>query len=180
MKKANWLGCGALVAMMLTGGRAAADEARAAEAPKAVVRSDAPARIGGHLGVATPYLSVSDKTEVLGKQSFFTILNPVGLTFHLGDKWALDLEMVIASSVLRKETTKLIIDPGIIYKGLPVALGLRVAHQVGDRPNVGVIPLVNKGFPIGGVTWFVEAAFPTFVKEGQVTFNAVAHTGLAF
>ena len=31
-------------------------------------------KLGGHLGVATPYLKVSKQTSVLGREGFFTIV----------------------------------------------------------------------------------------------------------
>jgi len=142
--------------------------------------ADEPTRVGGHLGVATPYLAVSKDTSVIGKDRFLTILNPIGLTVHTSKDWALDFEFVVATSVLKKSPTSLIVDPGIIYKALPVALGLRAAYQVGEAGNFGLIPLVNKGFKVAGVTWFIEAAFPTFAGKNGVVCNAVAHTGVAF
>jgi hypothetical protein len=173
----------ALIAFSLIySGAAQAEESTAepAEAPPPAP-TPAPSRIGGHLGVATPYASFSkNDTNFIGQDQFLKILTPIGLTVHTSDKWALDFEFVVATSVLKNEPTGLIVDPGIIYKGLPVALGMRAAYEVGVAPNVGAIPLVNKGFKVGGVTWFIEAAFPTFLKSDVVTFNAVAHTGVAF
>lgn len=168
--------CAASLALT-SAARAADERPEPAEAPPPKAEA---AHVGGHLGVATPYVAVSKQTHVIGSEQFLTILNPIGVTVHTSDAWALDFEIVVATSVLKKEPTGLIIDPGVIYKALPVALGLRVAYQVGEAGNVGAIPLVNKGFNLGTVTWFIEAAFPTFVKQGEVTFNAVAHTGVAF
>ena len=137
-------------------------------------------RVGGHIGVAVPYLNVSSDTKLIGQRKFLTIANPIGITGKLSDKWAVDFEVIIANSVLTSSVTQLTVDPGIIYNWGPVATGMRVAYAVGDKANVGVIPLVNKGFPVGSVTWFVEAAFPTNVKDGEVAFNAVLHTGFGF
>ena len=123
--------------MALTSQARAADERpEPAEAP--LPKTEA-AHVGGHLGVATPYVAISKQTHVIGSEQFLTILNPIGVTVHTS-----------------------------------------VAYQVGEAGNIGAIPLVNKGFALGNITWFIEAAFPTFVKQGEVTFNAVAHTGVAF
>jgi hypothetical protein len=73
------------------------------------------------------------------------------------------------------------VDPGVVYDWGGLATGLRVAFQINAPANVGLIALVNKGLvPIGKATWFVEAAFPTFYSQRQVTFNAVLHTGVGF
>lgn len=37
------------------------------------------------------------------------------------------------------------IDPGVIYVGRPMALGLRIKWDVGTNVNVGLIPLIHKG-----------------------------------
>jgi hypothetical protein len=78
-------------------------------------------------------------------------------------------------------TTGLVVDPGVVYDTGPLAIGLRVAWKINQLRNVGLIPLFNRGLVhAGGVTWFVEAAFPTFVQHGGVEFNAVLHTGVGF
>jgi hypothetical protein len=67
----------------------------------------------------------------------------------------------------------------VVYDTGPVALGLRVAWKINARGNVGLIPLINRGLVHGGgVTWFVEAAFPTFFSAENAEFNVVLHTGI--
>lgn len=62
-----------------------------------------------------------------------------------------------------------------------VATGLRVAWQIGEQKNIGLIPLVNRALiHMGPSTWFVEAAFPTFYMDDKVAFNVVLHTGVGF
>lgn len=190
MKRTTRIGVVALVlgASLFWSGSSWAEVAEAAgggptvAVPSGPVLAPAPpfTSVGGHVGVATPYLSLGNTTEVIGKDKFLTILMPIGITVHLGKAWALDFEMIIATSALRKETTGLIIDPGVIYNLGPVALGLRVAYQIGQAPNIGTIPLVHKGFKIGNFEWFIEAAFPLFVKSSDVSFAGVAHTGISF
>src|SRR5260370_67642 len=83
------------------------------------------------------------------------------------DRWAVDVELIVSRSILQKAPTSRGIDPGLVYNWGPVATGLRVAYQVGEMPNLGAIPLIHKGFDVGFGNWFVEAAFPTFIKQGD-------------
>jgi hypothetical protein len=85
--------------------------------------------------------------------------------------------------------TSIVVDPGLIYDWGPVATGLRVAWAVEQNANIGLIPLVHLPIVKGdAATWFVEAAFPTFLRhvdaanttDGKVQFNAVLHTGVGF
>lgn len=147
--------------------------ARAQEAPP-------PARtVGGHIGIATPLLTVSKETTTIADN--FTLLDPIGIGFGIAPHWNLDFEMVVATPVHPTGTTGLVVDPGVVYDWGVVATGLRVAFQIDAPANVGLIPLVNKGLvPLGRGTWFVEAAFPTFYSQHQLTFNAVLHTGVGF
>jgi hypothetical protein len=149
----------------------------------------APARaIGAHVGVATPLVTVSKSTTTIGDQ--FTVLNPIGLGFKLTEQLAIDFEFVIGTPVHPMTgTTSIVVDPGLVYNWGSFATGLRVAWAVQQSANIGLIPLLN--VPIvhaGPVTWFVEAAFPTFLRhvdaanttDGKLAFNAVLHTGVGF
>lgn len=173
-------------AIVLMGSRAsAADYSESVPPPPERDRAPSQAsptwpRIGGHLGVAVPYLQVSKKTSLIGQNDFFTIATPVGLSIHASEKWTIDFEFIVTNSILKKEATGLIVDPGAVYHWGPINTGLRLAIQTGATTNVGVIPLVNKGFALPFGTWFVEAAFPTFVQDRTVTFNAVIHSGIGF
>ena len=42
----------------------------------------------------------------------------------------------------------LVVDPGLVYTPGPVNLGLRVATRLTDLANVGLVPIINKGFKI--------------------------------
>lgn len=139
-----------------------------------------PARkIGGHVGVATPLLTISKETTTIADN--FTLLDPIGIGFSIAPHWNLDFETVVATPLHPTGTTGLVVDPGVVYDWGALATGLRIAFQINAPANVGLIPLVNKGLvPIGDATWFVEAAFPTFYSEHQLTFNAVLHTGVGF
>ena len=136
-------------------------------------------KVGGHVGIATPLVTVADETTTIADA--FTILNPIGIGFKVADRLAVDFEVVVASPIDPHGTTGLVVDPGVVYDAGPVALGLRLAFQIGAPANVGLIPLVNKGLvDLGGATWFAEAAFPTFYSEKDVAFNVVLHTGIGF
>lgn len=135
--------------------------------------------VGGHIGIATPLVTVASDTKTIGDQ--FTILNPIGIGFHVSDDWIVDFEMVVANPINPSGTTGLVVDPGIIHSFGRVAVGLRLAFQTNHDTNVGGIPLLNVGLvDLGGATWFVEAAFPTFYSDKKGEFNAVLHTGIGF
>jgi hypothetical protein len=147
-----------------------------------------PRQIGAHVGVATPFLTVSKSTTTIGDQ--FTVLNPIGLGFKLTPELAVDFEFVIGTPVRPiSGTTSIVVDPGVIYNWGPVATGLRIAWAVQQSANIGLIPLVNLPLVKGeSATWFVEAAFPTFLRhvdaanttDGKLAFNVVLHTGVGF
>jgi hypothetical protein len=93
-----------------------------------------------------------------------------------------DFEVIAASQVKPWGPTGLTIDPGVVYTGAPVALGLRAKFDLSSDANFGLIPLVHKGIvDLGEANWFVEAAFPITAKHGSgYSLGAVAHTGFAF
>ncbi len=154
-----------------------------------------PTGIGGHVGVATPFVTISKKTTSISDQ--FTLLTPIGVTVKPGGKLVVDFEMVVATAVSPPGRTGLVVDPGVVYDWGGVATGLRVAFETNANTNIGLIPLVNVGLAdLGGATWFVEGAFPTFIRSvlddptatmpaptthhAQVELNLVLHTGIGF
>jgi len=149
-------------------------------APTAVCRTaKAETEIEGHVGIATPLVTVAKKTTSIGDQ--FTILDPIGIGFKPCPKLVIDFETVVATAVHPGGNTGLVVDPGVVYDTGPLAVGLRVAWKINQRGNVGLIPLFNRGLVHADrVTWFVEAAFPTFFSDDGVEFNAVLHTGVGF
>jgi hypothetical protein len=154
--------------------------------PTAPPAPNAPRSIGGHVGVASPLVTVAKETTTISDQ--FTILNPIGLGFKLSEHLVMDFEFVIATDVHPAKMTHVIVDPGVVYNWGKFATGLRVAWQIQENANFGLIPLLNVPLvDLGGATWFVEAAFPTFIRHtdpandnGNVAFNAVLHTGVGF
>ena len=153
--------------------RAHAQDASATPPPVvAAAPTPAPAtgpRMVGGKGTQTP----SDQ---------LTIAVPIGVSVHVAPLWVVDFEVVVASDVKPWGSTGLTIDPGLIYVGEPVALGLRAKFDVSANANFGLIPLIHKGIvDIGEANWFVEAAFPITATRGDgYALAAVAHTGFAF
>ena len=135
-----------------------------------------------------PYLDIDLKYFDLGVESRdrtsdqITIAVPIGVSVHVAPARVVDFEVVVASDVKPWGGTGLTIDPGLIYVGGPVALGLRAKFDVSANANFGLIPLVHKGLlDVGEANWFVEAAFPiTAARDQGYALAAVAHTGFAF
>lgn len=134
-------------------------------------------RLGGHVGVATPFVTLSKNTTTIADQ--FTLLHPIGISVKF-DKVTVDFETVVVNPIEPGGQVSMVIDPGVVYNFGPVAAGLRLAWQQAQS-NFGLIPLVNKGITnIGETTWFVEAAFPTFYDDNGVALNMVLHSGIGF
>ena len=142
-----------------------------------------PRMVGGHVGAAVPVVSFHSvgKTTMTPSDQF-TIAVPIGVSVHVAPVWVVDFEVVVASDVKPWGGTGLTIDPGVVYVGAPVALGLRAKFDVSENANFGLIPLIHKGIvDIGEANWFVEAAFPiTAARDHGYALAAVAHTGFAF
>lgn len=160
-------------------------------APVASPETNSP-RLGGHLGIAVPIFTMSDRTTTIGKD-FVTVGIAPGITARLSDKVAIDYEFVAYTTVDRRGTlTALVVDPGIVYDLGPVVVGLRTAIRVTDRANFGLIPIINKGFKLGTVAWFVELDLPVFFNERKpeppatgdaktyTAFTAQLQTGIGF
>ncbi len=142
-----------------------------------------PRMVGGHVGAAVPVVSFNSQGQTTRTPSDqFTVAVPIGVSVHVAPEWVVDFEVVVASQVSPWGNTGLTIDPGIVYVGAPVALGLRAKFDVSDDANFGLIPLVHKGIvDIGQANWFVEAAFPMTATRGSgYQLAAVAHTGFSF
>ncbi len=141
------------------------------------------ARVGGHIGVAAPLVTVtSDDTTNIADNT--VIVNPIGVTVKLTERLAVDFETQVVSPVDPRGDTGFVVAPGVVYNAGPAALGLRLAFVTGAPANVGLIPLINRGIVnLGAATWFIEAAFPTFLHsdpDPDVTFDVVLHTGIGF
>jgi hypothetical protein len=187
--RSSLLATAAVVLATALPARADTQDSAAAVPPPVVASTPTPpppsdARmVGGHVGAAVPVVSfhsVGKTTQTPSDQ--FTIAVPIGVSVHVSPAWVVDFEVVVASDVKPWGGTGLTIDPGVVYVGLPVALGLRTKFDVSAPANFGLIPLIHKGIvDVGYANWFVEAAFPiTAMRDAGYSLAAVAHTGFAF
>ena len=142
--------------------------------------------VGGHVGVATSFVTVSTTTQTISDR--FPLIVPIGIGINVSERVVIDFETQVALPIHPAGATTFNVDPGIIYNFGPVAAGLRVLFPIGASPaTVGLIPLINKGFAdLGFGTWFIEAAFPVQYHgsgpgtDSRVTLDLVLHTGIGF
>jgi hypothetical protein len=137
--------------------------------------------VGVHVGAAVPLFQVAPQVKTVGSD-FFSVAAPIGFGVHLTDRLVFDLETVVGTPIRPTGgTTSLTVDPGVVYNWGPFATGARIAFDIGSKPNVGMIALINKGFPVNDkLTWFIEGAFPMSIQDGQASMKTVLHTGFAF
>jgi hypothetical protein len=143
-------------------------------------------RIGGHIGIVFPLVThVNGDTVTIGDD--FKVGFPMGITIKKSDTLAFDLEIVPGLDPRENSAigVPLTIHPGIL-KGLGhgLTLGGRVAFDI-NGASWGFTPLLNKGFPAGSVTYFVEAVVPIrFVDDlfggTHTAIGFGVHTGVAF
>ena len=121
-------------------------------------------RIGGHFGTVIPIVSRAG-----------------GSTTTIGDQF--DLEFVPV--VTRNRFASLTLHPGVI-RALPnsFAGGVRMAFDVRES-SWGFTPLLNRGFPVGRMTYFVEGVVPVRFQEnatgrGQTSVGFAMHLGVGF
>ena len=134
---------------------------------------------GGHVGVALPLVTFSKETTNFVDDT--VIATPFGISVHLNESLTVDFETVVFTPAVRGATTSLMVDPGLIYHAGPVNLGLRVAFQIAQPSNIGLIPLVNVPLvKTEHATWFVEGAFPIFYMSKRASLTCVIHTGFGF
>ncbi len=145
-------------------------------------------RVGGHVGITVPIVMIGGAaTQVIGKD-YFDLGPAFGVTIKLSEKFAFDFENVITEPLAKsnnipasKQPVSYIIDPGVVYDFGVIAIGGRVGFNILAPENVGLIPIVNKGFPINDrIAFFVEADFPIFFQPGGTVFTPVFHFGLGF
>lgn len=144
-------------------------------------------RPGGHVGVALPIATLGEDTTVIGSDFFNLGITP-GVTVHLGDGWAVDLEFIAFNRFMDlPQPTTFVVDPGLVRKFEGFALGGRVATEVGAATNLGLVPIVvvpvTKLRP--GVSYFVELDLPLFLRadaQGNLdpSLTILFQTGAAF
>lgn len=144
-------------------------------------------RVGGHVGLALPVLTVGEDTTVIG-QDFVKLGITPGITVHLGDGWAVDFEFIAFNQFSDlPQTTTFVVDPGLVRKFKRFAVGGRVATEVGAATNVGLVPIVVvPAAKVGkGVKYFVELDLPLFLRadvDGNLdpSLTVLFQTGFAF
>ncbi|RKG72196.1 hypothetical protein, partial [Corallococcus terminator] len=151
-------------------------------------------KIGGHWGLAVPLVSFTDEDTTGIFADFIQVGIAPGITVKLNEKWAVDFEFIAFSrwqfsdnGTPARASTSIVVDPGVVYDFGSFSGGLRTAVQVGEGVpfNLGLVPIINKGFPITErLKWFVELDLPFFFTgtpgDGGVSFTPLVQTGIAF
>jgi hypothetical protein len=178
---------------------AEAPEEAPAEAPEkapAEVTAEAPAkapklrRLGGHLGLGVPIVTVGTLgTTVVGRDFGVTGIT-AGINIGLTEKWSIDFEFIALGNFKPipgpvTSTTLIVLDPGVIYNPGFMFVGIRAAMRVPSPlggAEFGLIPIIGKGFKINDyVAYYIELDFPTFAHStGNVTFTTFFQTGFGF
>jgi hypothetical protein len=143
-------------------------------------------RIGAHFGAVFPLVThVNGDTVSISDD--FKIGFPMGITIKTSGTLAFDLEIVPVLDPHENGAigVPLTIHPGIL-KGLGNGwtLGGRMAFDI-NGASWGFTPLINKGFPQGNYTLFVEGVLPIRFQDDSVgeTHTAIGlgvHVGVAF
>jgi hypothetical protein len=139
-------------------------------------------RVGGHFGAVLPLVSHGGgSTSTIADQ--FEIGFPTGISVKTPTDWAFDLELV--PTITRARTVSLTVHPGVIRK-LPNSLGAGARMAFDVRGSAwGFTPLINRGFPVGAMTYFVEAVAPIRFKQvgggvNQTSIGFGLHFGVGF
>lgn len=142
-------------------------------------------RVGGHVGMALPVLTLA-KTSTFVGSDFVTVGLTPGITVHLDEHWAIDFEFIALNEVKNTPSaTTFVVDPGIIRKFDGFAAGLRVATQVGAPTNVGLVPIIVVPFKVSDqLSYFIEADAPLFLRDSGTSMDPSAtlllQTGVSF
>jgi hypothetical protein len=142
-------------------------------------------RVGGHFGIALPIANFDNNGNTAIGRNFVQVGVTPGITVKLTEHWAVDFEFIAASrwdfgknGAPDKSHTLFVCDPGVVYGFGPVALGLRLAVQVGEGfpLNFGLVPIVVVPFKISKrVSYFLELDLPVFIT-GQAAVPATVTT----
>ena len=137
-------------------------------------------RVGGHFNLAIPVVTFRpDTTKSIGNEYTKVGLAP-GVTYKLDDAWGFDLEFVAYNNFKTGGTSSLVVDPGVIYNFGAFTGGLRLAVDVLQNQNWGVIPIVVKTFPLGLVSLLLELDVPVFVRANGTDVSIQPQIGVAF
>ena len=135
-------------------------------------------RLGGHVGVAFPFLTVTDgRTTTFADDA--VVVFPMGIEVHRSDRFTFSLELApIVQNA--PQHIDLLVHPGAIWNvGRGYAVGSRVAFVVGTS-TWGFTPLFNKALSRlpGGATLFGELDVPIRFSRTE-TRRASSSVGLA-
>jgi len=143
-------------------------------------------RLGGHFGVVFPIVThANGETTNIGDD--FKAGFPVGITVKTSENYAFDLEFVPTLDPQKDAPigVSLTVHPGVLRSlGNSWTAGLRMAFDIGGA-SWGFTPLINKGFPMGNVTYFVEMVVPVRFQDDTAgnTHGAIGlgvHVGVGF
>jgi hypothetical protein len=127
-----------------------------------------------------PIVKVGAGSGVIGSD-FVTVAPAYGITIKMTERLSIDFENVVGVSLKNGGGAVFTVDPGIVYDLGVVAVGGRVAYNVGQSDNIGLIPLVHRGFAVGDrLSLFVEADMPVFFAPGGPSFSPTTHLGVSF
>jgi len=126
-------------------------------------------RLGGHFGLVFPLVTrANGVTTHIGDD--FKVGFPMGITVKTSDRYAFDLEVVpvLDSQEDGPISVPLTIHPGVLRSfGNSWTGGLRMAFDIGGA-SWGFTPLLNKGFPMGGHSYFVEFVVPIRFQDDRL------------
>ena len=163
-----------------------AQEATGGAQPAAPPTTTAGPSVGGHLGMAVPIVTIaSPKTTAIGAD-FVTLGLTPGISVNLDENWTIDFEFVALNELKKTPSpTTFVVDPGVVRHLGAVALGMRLATQVGALTNFGLVPIVVVPFKISKqFSYFIEGDVPLFLRDDGTKIQPSAsfqfQTGIGF
>lgn len=141
-------------------------------------------RVGGHFGFVIPLVTRANDTTTTVSDDF-VIGFPTGITLHISDRLAFDLEFVpvIQNEPLHVDLT---LHPGVIVNLADrFSAGLRMAFDV-NRASWGFTPLVNRSFAVTDRTaFFGELVVPIRFQidpagSQSTSIGLGVHAGIGF
>jgi hypothetical protein len=137
-------------------------------------------RLGGHIGVAVPLVTVADGDATSVADST-TVAIPMGLTI-LRAVGPLAFDMEVVPAVSEGHEVDVTLHPGLIYPGRFAAFGMRAAFEV-DSNAYGFTALIARPLWIGeSLNLFVELDVPVRFPPGPVgsVVGVATHVGIGF
>lgn len=173
-------------ALLTVAASAQAQEATAGAPTTAPPPSTAGTTVGGHLGVAVPIVTIGNpKTTAIGAD-FVTIGITPGISVNVDEHWTIDFEFIALNELKNTPAaTTFVVDPGVVRHFDALAVGLRVATQIGALTNVGLVPIVVVPFKVSKqFAYFIEGDVPLFLRDDgtkmQPSASFLFQTGVGF